>query len=157
MSRIISQRFRSAMYAPETGEAVIPLVEMTRDGWREPVRLAANGEDVEHQGETYIAYPFMISLPDDEDEGQPVMRWEADNTSLELIDELRVSARKIYVTVRWVLLSNPDFAEIELDGEMPGVEYDAERITGQITVEPMLDEPLSRLAFNPETFPGLFG
>jgi hypothetical protein len=157
MTRPISQTFRSAMYAPETGEAVIPLVELRRDGWDGPVRLAANGEDVVHQGATFVAYPFAITLPDDEDEGKPIMRWVADNASLELIEELRVNARTIYVTVRWVLLSAPDFAEIELEGEMPGVEYDAERITGQITVEPVLDAPLSRLAFTPEKFPGLFG
>src|SRR5699024_1288330 len=102
-------------------------------------------------------YAFEITLPDDDAEGIPVLRWVADNVSRELVILLRAVTDKITARVVWVLASQPDFVEAgPFEVEMTAVEYDAQSLSGTMQVEPILDEPFGHLIMTPKTTPGLF-
>lgn len=155
--RLLSPTFLRAMHAQESAEVLLPLVRLSHADWDDDVRLVPDWQPITHQGEEYIPYAFEITLPDDDAEGVPVLRWVADNVSRELVILLRAVTDKITARVVWVLASQPDFVEAgPFEVEMTAVEYDAQSLSGTMQVEPILDEPFGYLTMTPKTTPGLF-
>ena len=155
--RLLSPVFLEAMHAQESGQVLVPIIELRHPSWEAPLRLVRDSRPLVHAGQTFIAYPFDIALPDDDDEGRAVLRWTAENVSRDLVSHLRVVTDKIEATIAWVLTSQPDTVEAgPFDVEITGVTYDARTITGEMTVEPVLEEAFSRLRMTPRTTPAVF-
>ena len=155
--RVISDRFRRALYAQESDELILACVTLSRPSWSEPVRLVNNGANLVHAGETFLAFPCELTLPsDDDEETPPLLRFVLANASSELMDEIRASAEPIEANVRFVLEVTPEEVEVEFDAVIYDIRANADTISGNMTVEPMLDLGFSRLRFTPENNPGLF-
>jgi len=155
--RLTSQRFIRASNAQESEEVLLPLISLSHPDWAQPERLVPDRNPVVHQGMEFLPAAFEISLPDDVEEGAPVMNWTADNTDLRLVGLLRQVRNKIYAEVFWVLASTPDIIEAgPFETEMTSAEYDADTLGGGLTVEPILDEQFGYLSMTPATAPGLF-
>lgn len=156
--RTLSSPLRRAIYAQESGEVLLTLVKLTHDDWENSLRLVRNGEAVVHDGQTYSPCGFTMSLPDDEDGGLPVVRWVIDGVDREVVIRLRSAiSGPIEMRVRWVLASQPEVVDVEFAGlEIRSADYDAATVSGVATIEPILDEPVSRMRFTPQTAPGLF-
>lgn len=155
--RLLSPTFLRAIHGQESAEVLLPLVRLSHPSWDDDVRLVPDWQPLTHGGALYQPYPFEITLPDDDAEGLPVLRWAADNTSRELVMKLRAVTNKILARVVWVLASQPDFVEAgPFEVEMTAVEYDAQTLSGTMQVEPILDEPFGHLTMTPKTAPGLF-
>ncbi|APZ53750.1 DUF1833 family protein [Salipiger abyssi] len=157
MSREISDRLLAATYGQESAEILVPIVRLTHGAWEQPVRLVRDTRALTHAGEIYEPFPFDISLPDDEDEGFPVLRWSAQNVTRELIGQFRAITGEILGTVAWVLVATPDIVEAgPFEVQITGIEYDAQRISGVMTIEPILDEQFGYLEMTPGNAPALF-
>ena len=155
--RLLSPTFLAAIHAQESGEVFLPLVKLSHSAWGDEVRYVPNWEEITHGGEIYSPFPFEVALPDDEDEGVPVLRWTADNVSQELIVKLRAATSPISARVVWVLASQPDTVEAgPLDLSIRAAEYDATTIQGTMTISPILERPVSKKAMTPKNAPGLF-
>lgn len=155
--RLLSPVFLEAIHAQESGAILVPIVELRHPLWAEPVRLVRDRKPLVHGGETFLAFPFDVVLPDDDDEGKAVLKWTADNVSRELISHLRVVRDKVRATIAWVLTSQPEVIEAgPFEVEITGITYDAARISGDMTIEPVLEEPFSRLKMTPRNAPALF-
>ncbi|UWQ77396.1 DUF1833 domain-containing protein [Leisingera sp. M658] len=155
--RITSPRFIQAANAQESGEVFLPLVTLSHPDWAVPERLVRDLNPIMHGGEVFTPAAFDISLPDDVEEGTPVMTWSVDNTDLRLVGLLRGVRNKVLVEVVYVLASQPDIIEVgPFETEMVGADYDAEQLGGNLTVEPILDEQFGYLHMTPATTPGLF-
>ncbi|MBU3262058.1 DUF1833 domain-containing protein [Roseovarius sp. PS-C2] len=155
--RVFSPVFLNAIHAQESGEVLLPLMRLSHTDWATDLRFVPDWQEITHGGEVYSPYAFEVSLPDDEDQGIPVLRWTADNVSQELIVQLRQVRGPISAYVVWVLASQPDTIEVgPLDLEIQAAEYDAQTISGTMGIEPILEEQFGYLEMTPSTAPGLF-
>lgn len=154
--RNVSPTFLQAVYAQETDQVFLAITRLSHPAWDEDIRLVADWQDITHGGEIYQAFAFRVALPDDETEGIPVCRWEADAVSRELVQQLRGITGAIQAEVKWVLASQPDVVEAEIAGEIAQVDYDGQTVSGALTVEPVLEEAFGFKKLTPKTAPALF-
>ena len=155
--RITSPGFTSAVNAQESDKVLLPLLSLSHATWPDPLRFVRDLNSLVHQGQTYLPAAFDLVLPDDIEEGTPVMQLSIDNVDQRIVKILRSASGKIGVDVRYVLADTPDFIEVgPFDMEMPQVEYNAETITAALIVEPILEEQAGYMMMTPATTPGLF-
>lgn len=157
MSRTLSSSAVASINGSETAEVWLPLVELTHSDWSEPVRLARNTEDVTSNGALYLAYPFDISLPDDEVEQTAVVQWVAWNAGNDIVDLFRSVSGPVSGSIFWVLASSPDTVEIgPLNLQIRGFEYTATQIKGAMVIEPIMDAVFGDMSMDAINAPGLF-
>lgn len=155
--RQVSDRLREAVYAQESNEVFIPIVKMSHPDWEDDVRIVRDNVALTHGGEVYQPFIFSIRLPDDEDEGFPVLRFSIENVSQALIANFRSFTGSVYARVSWVLAATPDVIEAgPFDVELTGIEYDSQAIGGTMSIEPILQEGYGHLMFTPKNTPALF-
>lgn len=157
MRTTLSTQILEAMHAESTGEVFLPMVKLTQDGWDDAICLVPNTEPITHIGDEYQPMAFDIALPDEEAEGVPVLNWVADNTDRRLVQALRLVRGVVQARVVWILASNPDHIEVgPLEVEMRAAEYNAQQVSGTMTVEPVLDQVFGHMVMNPANAPALF-
>lgn len=152
-----SDTFKAAVFAQETDEVFIALVTIDHDDLAAPIRVTSDGVATESRGETYVAYPFDLQLPDDSDEPAITALITIDNVDREILATLRQLTSRATVTMEIVLASDPDTVEQSFpDFELGSVPWDALTITGELTQESFLNEPYPAGVFAPAWFRGLF-
>jgi len=157
MPRTTSATFRDAVYSQRTSEAFIVLLTIEHDDLAAPIRLSSDGVDTTSNGETFIAYPFNITFPDDPEEGITMGKFEIDNVAQDYIAAIRSISTSPTMQIDVVLASDPDTLEVSLSGfEMTNIEYTANVISFSLSVESFMNEPWPGDSFLPSTFPGLF-
>jgi hypothetical protein len=155
--RDTSLTFRQAANARETGEAFLVLLEINHPDISPPVRLSSDAVNTESGGETYTAYPFDLTLPDDQEGASTRARITIDNVHRDLVEAIRLIRTPPTVTIRIVLGSTPDTVEAEFTGfQLTNVGYDVLTIEGDLTVEQFMSEPYPGDSFLPSLFPALF-
>ncbi|EAU45067.1 DUF1833 family protein [Salipiger bermudensis] len=155
--RNLSDRLLAATYAQESAEVFVPIVKLTHSDWTESVRWVRDTVALVHGGETYSPFPFDLALPEDKDEGFPVLRFSAQNVTREIIGQLRKVRNEVLGEVSWVLAATPDVVEMgPFEVQITGIEYDALTINGVMTIEPILEEQFGFLEMTPSVCPGLF-
>lgn len=153
----LSNNAIGAMNARETGEVFLPLVTIDHSTLPSPKRYVNNTEDIVSGGQTYEATAFEVSLPDQRDEGLPVLRWSADNRDGAMAALLRNVVGHVDVEIKYVMASTPDVIEVgPFNVVMQMAEYNLEKAGGPMTVDPVFDTSFSKLTFTPQTYPGLF-
>lgn len=153
----ISAKARSALYAQSSDDDVIPLIAIKPQD--QPTRrYAADNADVEHDGNTYLAFPFMIRLPDADEEQPPQGRIELSNVSRELIETIRTPARSApIVELRVVLASDhEDLVLGPLLFEIRDASYSAQSMQADLVSEPMLKRTVPHITYTPGRVPGVF-
>jgi len=157
MSRNVSNAFKSAAFKQETDEAFLVLLEIDHANLSEPIRVTSNGIGTVSNGNTFVAYPFELSLPSNPETGISQAQLTIDNVSQDIIVSIRNITTPPTVVIQVVLASDPDTVEAEFSGfELKNVSYDALTISGTITIESFMNEPYPGGSFLPSTFPGLF-
>jgi len=157
MSRTVSSTFKSAVFGQQTDEAFILLIEIDHADLSEPIRVSSDGVDTVSNGNTFVAYPFEISLPSNPETGVSQARLTIDNVSQTIITSIRNISDPPTATLQIVLASDPDTVEVEFSGfELRNVQYDVFTITGDLSIESFMSEPYPGGSFLPSTFPGLF-
>lgn len=157
MSRNISEAARAALYAPETNEAFIVLLTIGHADMEEPLRVCNNTAAVTSRGETYIAYPFELTLPDDEDNRPPRARLVIDNVDRQIVQTVRQLVSSPSVTIEIIRAAAPDVVEATFqDFRFTNISYDSHVVEGDLTVEDFTAEPYPAASFSPSLFPGLF-
>lgn len=155
--RALSNTMLGAIHAPESGEVLLPLLRLSHPDWAAPLRIVPNGESVTHEGEVYLPWAFAVALPDDEDQGYPILRWQADGVQRDIIAQLRATTGVITARLVWVLASQPDTIEAgPITAQIRAAEYDATSIGGTMQGSPIYDRPFSRLTYTPNEVPQLF-
>ena len=155
--RETSAAFRRAAFSQQSDEVFLTLVKLSHADFADDIRLVNDWHAVTHQSATYQPFAFTIELPDDETGVVPVLSWSADMVTLDLIRALRSITGAISARVVQVLRSSPDTIEIDLgDVELRAIEYNARSLSGTMTIEPVLEQSVSRMTFTPSTTPGLF-
>lgn len=153
----LSNRYRAAQNAQETGDLAVKLITITHSSLVTPLRFVSDTESLVHGGNTYLPLAFELQFPDEEDEGIPVFRWMADNVDQTFARLLRSIGSVLDVEVKEVLRATPDTVERgPFDVQLFQAEYDALTAGGSLGLDPVLDEPFSRLSITPSTYPAEF-
>lgn len=166
MSRNVSQTFREAAYAQETGEVWICLLTITDANLVEPIRLAsdpfellpiANVPGVVSRGQEFIFLPFNIELPTQDDSGISRARLSIENVDRRIVGAVRSATSELEILTEIVLATDVDSPEISVPNfRLSNVTYDALSIEGDLSLEYFLLEPFPARRLTPSDFPGLF-
>lgn len=157
MSRSVSSLTQQAIHAAETDEAFFVLLTLDHESLAAPIRVTSDAVDTVSNGETYIAYPFSLSLPDDDDSRAPRARLVIDNIDRQIVLAVRSLESAPVVTIHIVRAGDPDTVEASFtDFKLINVTYDAEVVEGELSVEDFTTEPFPAHVFSPSLFPGLF-
>lgn len=166
MSRSVSNTFKQAVFAQQTGEAFVMLVTLSNDNLTDDIRVCsdpfellpiAGQRGIVSQGLEYIYLPFSIMLPSEDDTGTARARISIDNISREIIQAVRSTSGKVGFNISIILASAPDVVEMTMtDFVLDSVSYDALVIEGDISVEYFDLEPYPSKRFTPSDFPGVF-
>lgn len=157
MSRSLSVSARQALYAAETGEAFLILLTLSHASLAVPLRVSSDTVDTISRGDTFTAYPFELSLPDDEDNKSPRARLVIDNIDRQIVQAVRSLATSPEVLIEIVRAADPDTVEARFqDFKLANVTYDANLVEADLTIEDFTAEPYPAASFSPSLFPGIF-
>lgn len=152
-----SVTFREAIFSQQTEEVFILLIEISHPTLPDDIRVCSGGRNITIGENLYVYYPFDITLPDDIAENVSRAKLTISNISRDLISAIRGMASSPIINVKMVLASDPTVTEIAFEGfKLVTVDYNALTITGDISVEDFLTEPVQGDSFVPSQFPGLF-
>ncbi len=157
MPRDLSTAALAALFAQETGEALIVLLELSHPTLAEPIRAANNHEPITSNGVDYPAYPFEASLAGEEEDRSPTARIRIDNVDRSIVRAVReIVGEPLTARLSIVLASTPDQVEVgPLNFKIRQVDYDAQVVEGELLLEDVLNTPCPAHRFTPADFPGL--
>jgi len=157
MSRNVAPDTRRALNAPETAEIFTVLLTIAHPDLDTPIRVCDGGADVTSRGDHFIAYPFALALPEDEDGRAPRARLSIDNVERQIVQAVRSLTSSPFVTIEIIRRAAPDVVEARFeDFRFTDISYDSQAVEGDLTVEDFTAEPYPAACFAPSLFPGLF-
>jgi len=157
MPRDLSLTARQAINAPETGEAFIILLTLDHPDLAAPIRVSSDAVDTVSRGNSFVAFPFDLSLPDDTDGRPPRAKLRIDNVDRRIVRAIRSIPSPPSVLIEIVRGADPDAIEAAFpDFQMRDIGYDALVVEGALTLEELNGEPYPARIFSPADFPGLF-
>tara|TARA_Y100000310_G_scaffold253780_1_gene260727 strand:+ start:122 stop:598 length:477 start_codon:yes stop_codon:yes gene_type:complete len=122
MAREVSAQARLDVYAQETEEAFVLMLEIDEATLAEPIRLARNNSDIDHNSQTYLACAFEANLPGDGDSDLEEVRITIGNVDQRVTDAVMEAQDVPVLTLFAVPLSRPNELLI------PRSEFDLERV-----------------------------
>ena len=170
MSRLssLSPAALKAMFSPDADEDIITLLTLSgpgmatqrvASGYTQRLSETADGivYGVVSRGLQFVYIPFDISLPTEEVTAAPRCQISIHDVTYLIIPALRTITQAPSVTIELVLASSPGLVEAAFPGFLLGaIQYNAQTITGELTVANLAQEPFPAHTFNPSYFPGLF-
>lgn len=107
--------------------------------------------------QTYIAFPFQITLPRSEPGKISQVQLSVTNVSRELIDYIRNVTEPMLVNLYVVNAAEPNIVVAShTNYTWRGLQYNASTITGTISLEDYLSKSYPSELMTPANFPGLF-
>lgn len=158
MPRPLSSAARAAIFAQETGEAFIFLLELTHPGFADTLRVCNNGENVTSNGQTYLWFPFELTLAGETDDTLPRARLRICNVDRRIVQAVRsVASQPVTARIALVMASTPDTIEAGwFEFRLVDVGYDELTVEGALEFDDAWNEPYPADSFTPSRFPGLF-
>lgn len=154
--RNLSAAAKQAIFAQETGEVFLHLLEISHDSI-ETLRFVDNTEQIVSNGDTYLPYAFRIALPGEFDDQLPTVHLEIDNVDRVILEGIRALPSSPSIRMAVILASSPDTIEAgPFTFTLKAVDYDAMSISGTLAFEDTLNEPYPFVRFSPGLFPGIF-
>lgn len=157
MPRALSATALQAIHAQETGEVFVLLLTIAHASLTPSLYFAGNSENVVRGGNTFLPWPFQISLPPESDDQIPTVQLKIDNIDRRILEGIRMLTSPPTITLEVVLASSPNTLEAgPFTMTLRNIEYDALVITGALTYEDVLNEPWPQFRITPNLFPGSF-
>jgi hypothetical protein len=155
--RTLTPELLAELYGQESGTPFLMLMTLSHASFAGDIYLVNNTVNVTSRGTTFEAFPLLISLPADDGETQREVQLELDNTSLELIEELRMVSTPIDVKMEMILSSRPNEVQISLeDLKIKNINYNKNRITAKLYLDDFLNTAFGVEKYTPSKFPGLY-
>lgn len=148
-----------ASFPEETDQAFLPLLTIDHDEFAAPIRVTGDSRDTVSRGQTFVAYPFEVTLPAVETGVPPVIRLRIDNIDREITAALRSAnaRRPAQVMVEMVLSGSPDEVVQRYTGfQLEMAAYDVMTVEGEVGLKHFEREPYPAWEFTPGRFPALY-
>lgn len=157
MPRSVSQPTKQAIYDQETDEAFLVLLTLSHEDLASPIRVVNNGVDIVSNGDTFQGFPFDINLPSELEAEAPSAKITIDNVDQQMIVAIQSISSAPAIKLELVRSGDTDTIEAVFDNfKLTSIEYNAESISGTLTIEDFVLEPYPNALFSPANFPGLF-
>jgi hypothetical protein len=157
VSRTVSGLTRQALYAAETGEVFLILLTISHPQLVAPIRVTSDGVDTSSRGNSFIAFPFELVLPDDQESKSPRARLIIDNIDRQIVSAVRSLTSSPNILIEIVRAAAPEVVEAQfIDFKLVNISYDSHVVQGDLTLEDFTAEPFPAGSFSPNLFPGLF-
>ena len=155
MGRTHSTASINALMAQNTDEAFHLLITIKSNTGTVLERFTSDAVDTVVGADTFTPYPFDLHLPKNVDGQISTTTLSLDNVSRDVIESLRSTDRALQVDMKVVLASDTSDTMVEFtDYELRQVSYDPMTISGQLTLENFLAEPVGRI-MSGNLYPGL--
>jgi len=157
MSRPLSTAAKNSIYAQETTLVWLFLLKLDHADLGSPIYVVNNDVDIVSNGNTYSAFPFHISLPDEREDRPPTVRLVIGNVDRQIVTAIRSITSAPTIDLSVVTSNDYDTLEVgPLSFTLKDITYDAHIVEGDLVYEAILDEPFPSNRFIPSSFPGLF-
>lgn len=158
MARTLSTDAKKLIHSVNANELPIVLLEISHADLVTPVRVVNDNSDVVHNGDTFLALAFRITMPDDLKESPPRASLAVDNIGKELVSWLEMSNGGEGATCRMIqiLRSNPNVVEWETTLNLNNVGMNSREVSGNLGYEDLLNRPGLPIVYRPDVAPGLF-
>lgn len=144
---------RRAVLNPRNGDPYLLLIEVSHASFASTWRYTSNTEDVTSGGNTYTAFPFIVSLPVSDD-GVARGTVEIANITTAIWRALDVGGSPPSVTVKFVLASDPDTVIDQWAGmELRRVTASFSVVEAEISHENYSQEPWPKQRLTPVRAP----
>lgn len=148
-------------YAQASSSDVVFLALLTftlpADPSVQPLRVVNNTVDIISRKMLFHAYPFKITLPEDEPDKLPSVAVEIDNVDREIIDWIRGFSTPPQMLLEVITNVNYDVVERSIGFlNMTAVDYDALAIRATLTVDNVMSRRFPADTYDPVQFPGLY-
>jgi hypothetical protein len=161
--RSLSSWFRTEAQAQQTGDVYVTLLEITYTGASSTLYLVNNYQDIESNGNTYTAFPFVFTPPEEGDTPRSIARISFDNVDrsmAEFVGEVPVNTD---IKVKEILLnaehSDPLTTaghEITRDYVWKNISIDRKVVSGDLEYLAYLNYAFPKMRKTPSKFPGVF-
>ena len=152
--RDTSLTFRQAIAAQETNEVFLVLLHIHSDEDNSNIYVVNDTKQITSNEQIYYPYPFEITLPDDNDENLPQAKITICNIDRALVYAIRYYTKPLNVTFSVIMASSPNIIEASFENfKLFDVEYDADTITGTLSIKSFLNEPFPGGKFTVNKFP----
>lgn len=157
MSRSLSIVAKQAIFGQSTDQVFLMLLTIDHDDLSSPIRVVNNYENITSGGDVYVGYPFVFSLPDEDEETLSQVELVISNVDRLLVNSVRSINSPLSVVLEVILADTPDTIEAgPLNMTMRDVKYDALRLTGTCNFQDILNEAYPNGLYIPSDYPGLF-
>lgn len=158
MPKAVTTTLRDRVMRTSSPEAPLVLLTITHPLLATPVRVVNDTQDIVSRSNNYVAIPFRVTWPDDQDRQMPRARLAVDNVGRELMAWLEASAggTGATATLEQILPSTPDVVEISCVLDILSVTANVSEVSAELGFENIYAKPLVRLQYRPESHPGMF-
>ena len=161
MSRNLSTAARQAVNASQTARAFLFLIKLYDPDVSPqftPLYFVNNPTAITSLGQAYLPFPFRVTLPNDQADGQiRDLTITIDNIDRSIVSVLRQCTNVPWVDLKIVMDTSPDTAEVgPISFSLRNTTYTADTITGNLLYEDLTQLKFPAIDFNPFDCPGLF-
>lgn len=165
--RVLSLNFRQALFSQESGEVPIFLLTITHPSLVDPIYLTTDPTErlsevplmyrTQSRGIDFLYAGVDVTIPDEQDKSPPASKLTIANVTRDLIPLARSVSTPPSVKMEAVLASDLDTVEMTWPAlDMSNLQYDANQLVFDLTMDALVTEPYPSGSFNPASFPGLF-
>ena len=158
MARTLPTAVVTAVNSQTTTRAFLVLLEITHSDL-DTFYLVNNTENITSGGNTYIAFPFAVTLPPDDPGLQVRARLTLSHvtTELNILRTLAGQRERPAFKLEVIDASAPNTILQSVSGLVAAsVTYNADAMNIDLTIDNFLTEPFPSATFSPSTFPGIF-
>jgi hypothetical protein len=158
MPRTISPATQAELNALVAGaKEVLILIEITQEALAVPIRVVNDTADITSNGDEFIAFPFRINLPADQEQSSRATV-EIDNVTGELMRWLELSrgAPGAKMKIMVVSRATPDTIEAEFLMDLQNLSADRYTVSGQLAYKDIVNQPGVPFSYTHFNTPALF-
>lgn len=158
MPRPYSKAYKSTISRVSADEAALIALQIDHPALSEPVRVINDTQDLRINGKLFVACPFSVTLPADQERTIPKATLTVDNVGRELMYWIETSGggKGAKATFMQVMRSRPDLIEWQTTMSLENVNCTFEQVTGQLGYTNIAQRPAIALQYRPDSAPGVF-
>ena len=153
---MVTTTFEGEAFAQDSGKVYLVLLEISHADLTSTIRVVNNNENITSNSNTFVKFPFDITLPDNKNGSPSAAKLAIDNVSFEISDAIRSISTPATVKIQVVDAANPNTIEVEFPNFLlTNVNWDVNSVSGDLTQEDFFIEPFPAGTFSPNAFPSV--
>lgn len=158
MAKAYTANFKSTLAEVAANEAPLILLEINHPDLTAPVRVVNDTQDVISNGNTYIAFPFRCTLPDDFEGQASKARLSINNVGKDLMYWIETTngGSGSTCTFKQILRSVPNTVEWSITMNLFNVNVTMQEISAELGFENLFSRPAIKMQYRPDNSPGIF-